>query len=391
MIVDYKNLLPKILQDTRWGQFAEAYQSLTDTIKEDKVYPILYQYDINEMSTTEMQYIAEMFGFPLSIYTGYSSTEDYLKKELLTIIKRILTKTTRTSYKYTFYIFNLLGDVYPLILQDDSSLSVYDTWWHDNENPGIINILDGADDNILYYVLYVTDTVFTKLDISLTTDMSTAIYDADPDAPFTDEGTLDMSDVAGGITIDPTTYLDDVLRTIIVCYRFLFAESATEFLSTYTLKAFHNDITFIKKKTEEIIFEPHLQIYAYSSYLARITDYTDYNYDNIATQTSICISNPTLSTISKIRFGTSGHTTVNNSITDVASYSFQLTSSEYEAITGETNPTYRKILHERCTMSNFSEIAIWNATNTCILYSKFPMIYFQAGKYHNIKLEFIIE
>jgi len=388
MILNYKNLLPKVMQDTRWGQFAEAYQSLTDTLKEEKIYPILDQYDIEKMSTTEMQYIADMFGFPLSVYTGYSSTEDYLKKELLTIVKRILTKTTRKSYKYTFYIFNLLGDVYPLILTDSTALIVYDTWWRDNENPGTTNILDAADDNILYYLMYVTDTNFNKLDNSLTTDMSTIVYDSDQYSGFDTDGTLDMSDVAGGVTLNPTTFLDDVLREIIVSYKFMFAESATEFLSEYTLKAFHNDINFIKKKTEEIIFEPCLVINAYDDFTVRETNYTNYLYVNIAKQTSICKSDATLSTISKIRFGTGGHITVNNSITDVQNYSFQLTSSQFEIISGTT---YRKILYQRCTMSNFSEIAIWNSSNICILYSKFPMIYFQEKKYHNIKLEFVID
>ena len=106
MIIDYKEFLPSALRSTRWGEFIEAFQSLIeDDFIPDKIEYIFNQFDIEEATEEQLVDLAYRLGFELSILTGYTSTTDYLQKEIRTIVARIKSKATRGGYRNINYIF----------------------------------------------------------------------------------------------------------------------------------------------------------------------------------------------------------------------------------------------------------------------------------------------
>jgi len=384
MAIDYKKLLPSILRDTRWGQFMEAYQSIIADIKTEKIDPILDQFDIEKMSETELISACDRFGFNLSVYEGYSSTTPYYIKELLTIVPRILYKNCRKGYWCIYYVFNLIGDIYPVMKNFDTTLEPYTTWWVDNENPVIFEALDDGDPNILYYIYANFDTSFS-FDSGLTFDKKFPVYSSTPQKNIPDT-TLDADDF---LTLDGTSDIDLIIRYILFSFKFMYIENEDEFLSIYSVKALENDVKQHKRGTEYIIYEPSLIINASTSEL--ITTYTSEDGLSIATQNSILIGTD-LSDISKIRFGTGRHTTINGSITDVQTFSFEIDYSDFTVLDSNLLAfKMRKTLYERQKMEgSFSEIAIIDSGSNCVLYSKFPTIHFPVNLFSNIKFEIYI-
>jgi photosystem II stability/assembly factor-like uncharacterized protein len=241
MNINYKKLLPKILQDNRWGEYAEAIQEVLEEIKEDKIDIIKLRYYIENMSEEDIITIAEELGYTIPYYTGYTSQREYLLRQLLTIIPRIQYRNCDDGYQKIAFIYNLIAFAVPTY-SDVYRLTPILDWDTFDEVEGAEYELDRGGDNALYVYIdgggvehYIYDTVKNDGYGELYSDTF----------PFV---ALDQDDIVGSIT-----------RHILFSYQFRGVESATEFISENTCKAMYYDIKNHKRRTEVIYFEPYME------------------------------------------------------------------------------------------------------------------------------------
>jgi hypothetical protein len=376
MTVNFKNLLPVAMRTTRWGQLAQAYQTIWDDLIDEKINPILNQLDIDNATTDEIKLLFQKFGFNLSSYQGFCSTDEYYKREAITLALRILYKTARNSFLYTLYIYNLLGDIFPLYTDETTgTLFPIDDWWENNEFTTVLDELDAGEENILYY------------------SGGQPVYD-DPRSTGFSTTTLDADDFP---TLDMQSNVDAITRYLLLSFKYLFVEDATQFLSQYTIKALVNDISQVKKATETPFFEPNLFINFNDDKSVRTTVYNNYEQNlSGVSQESIYISG-SLSTMYKIKFGTGRHNIIDNSITDVQIASFEVLASQLtncthassEYTSGVSSYTsYRKQFTYPQKLTEFSELSLMHISGGCLGYSTFPVVKFPTNMNSNIQLSF---
>lgn len=352
MGIDFKKLIPSNLRTGRWGELIEVIQSVFEEIKADKIDIIKTQFEIDNMSDDEILDFAKFLGYNINYKDGYTSTTYYLKKQLQTIVSRILNRTTRNGYKNIFNIYNLTGEVYPCYIDTDNYYKPLTTWWASNESDTPI-IMDREADNILYYN---ADGSY-EYEPPLETELSAIYLDPDPGETPT--------------TLDENSTLSSITRHILVTYKFNFIESVDEFISFNTVESFYDDLWYNKKRTEILHLEPEIEIETNSGSITK-TLYT--NYDESA-------SGYVVSKIQDYGYGidfNSGYITAievgNSSIDDttlenttvsgvdnlVQSYNV----SDFNILSiGKNNLNIREPINKTSQFYNFSEIAILGNIN----------------------------
>jgi len=380
MSVSYKKLLPKVMQTTRWGDLIDVVQSIWVDIKTEKIDKIIDQYDFNKMDETDVINLCQELGYPIKYFTGYTSELYYFKRQAETISLRIKSRNSRSSYWYTNYVYNLYGDVFPLI--SDSAfkmLPILDWWTLTSE--AIINIdtLDPESPNILYYLATLSDNnsladfgTFADTYIEISANpRNTGIV-----AQYLDDSLLP--------NLDGTT---SSTRHLLLSYSFLTIENTSEFLSLETLQALYNDNRINKKQVEILYYEPKLKINIKMDQSVVTDTFKNYNETLTATQKNIYITG-TRYTAYRVRFGNSAHSVIDTSITDVASYiagsELLITIDCSMAVDTTLQFEFRRIITEKCKLWNFSELSVINNTGDCMLYSCFPMINFYKEMNANI-------
>lgn len=367
MSVNFKNLLPSAMRNVRWGQLAQAYQSIWDDLLEQKINPILNQLDLDQATTAEIKLIFQKFGFSLSSYEGFTSTTNYYKREALTLAIRIMYKTARNSYLYTLFIYNLLGDIYPLYLNETDGLLPITDWWENNEFSTVIDELDIGDENILYY------------------SGGIPVYDTPQSSGFSNT-TLDADDL---LTLDTLSNVNSITRYLLLSFRYSFIENELEFLSDYTVKALVSDVNQVKKATETVFFEPNLFLFSNVEESVRVTNYFDYDQTISGSQKSILIDTNYLSGCDIIQFGTGSISEINSYISGVQTLSYSFPFSQFINSTpdGATYTSYRKKFTYPQKLTKFSEIALMQS-GQCLFYSTFPEVNFPDTMNSNIQLSF---
>lgn len=279
MSISFRKLLPNVMRNTRWGDLVVAYQSILNTFKTNWIDVVANHYDLYSMPFTTMQDVSQKYGFDLLSYTGYTSSQMYLLREMETIIPRIKWKTTRTGYEYIYYIFNLDGEVYPIELTPSNLLQVMDTYWSD---PLIIGV--------------------------------TSFY-LDPTPP-------DTLDSVSGRWI---SYLDQkvssaytMTRNLCLSFAPQFVESSTEYISLNTLKCLYGDVFQMKKSTEVPYFEYVLNIPGYKNRTIYTNPLANTSGIITAYMKSI-LTQGKLSDMYSIQIGNGAHTSLTTSITGVQS------------------------------------------------------------------------
>ena len=154
MPIDYKKLLPSNLRETRWGELVEAVQSVLNDIKTNKIDIIENQFDIDEMTDTQINNMRDTLGYQFLNYgAGYTSSNRYLKRQLLTILPRILNRNNLKAYQYNFYIYDLIANIFPMTYDSTTQyFTPITNWWSWDES--VYNVVDRLDlgvDRILYY------------------------------------------------------------------------------------------------------------------------------------------------------------------------------------------------------------------------------------------------
>jgi hypothetical protein len=383
MHIDYTKLLPAQIRDTRWADILTVVGSILEDIKTDKIDIIKTQNEILSMTDDQLVSFAANFGYTIINLTGYTDTIDYLRKEVYTIIPRILSRTTPEGYNAIFTIFNLLGQVYPTYYDGTTYLHVLENWVLSDENPTPYDTLDAGGAFILFYILFRYDLDFTHIDDGITYDETITAYDNPAYSTLTDT-TLDEIVFP---SLDATSILDQITRHLVLKYAFKYAENTTEFLSDETLKALYTDTMNQKRRTEIAYFEPVVTVATNDD--NTLTTETIYNYDHSTSTTikSILIG-ADLSTAFKIRFGDSAHTTIDGTITDVNHFSRELLVSDCDTtLTSAIAFDARRKIIQKCTFTAFTEIAIWDSANVCIYYATFPKIRYYTKMYGNVAFD----
>jgi hypothetical protein len=371
---DWTKLLPSNLKSvTKWKEFIQAYQSTIASLKDEKITTIHDQWIIDKATETDLKNLLIRFGWNLSYYEGWAITKEYLKREVETIIKRILYKNGRKAYIAEGYIFNLYADVYPLVkIVEDNSISPFIDYWTSTELSSVINILDSGDDKLLYYTLGIP------------------VYEDPKESGFAPA----YLDTTSTITmLDQASYVDSILRSIMFSYKFNFIENATEFMSLNSLKAIDNDCKQIKRKTEQMYYEPNLHINYGTSGQLITTNYVDYERLLSGSQKTMFFGSPTsfssMINSGSVQLGSGALTTINSSISSVQG--LVCTISAFDTLTSITEAPflYRRKLYEKAMVPDFTEMACFTSSGQCFMYSTFPKVILNSGSfYSNIAFTF---
>jgi hypothetical protein len=356
----YKKFLPAIMRNTRWGDLITVFQNIVDDLKTEKINLLKNKFNLDLMTQDELFDTASEFGFDLLSLDGYTSSEYFLRREVSTIVPRIKSKNTRTGYKYIFYNFNLTGDVYPILLSKNVWYPLNDAWLP----------LDQYWDDTT--IIYVQD------------------FTIDPDIP----DTLDSSTGLWISTLDQTQLNYVILRVLLISYKPKYIETTSEFISVNTQKVFYNDVLQMKRITEIPYFEHRLEIETNCSGVISTRTYTDYANTISADMKSIMIGNCSsgLLPVNFARIGNSAHTTLNSSITSVASLVGDLRTGSSGTLgmlqyieDNKINQFYaRKELTNKNTFPTFSEISLHNANSGCLYYSSFPKVHWDSKQFANV-------
>ena len=416
MAVQFKNLLPSKMRSTMWGDLLTAYQKVDDQVRSGIINPIFNQYTTSA-TTAELIKLGSFLGIKILSLDKYTLSKEYLIRQIQTAVLRIKSKTSRKSYNYIGYIYNLDNIVYPMMTSSEGTLTsklstVYDP---DSQLADQVIITDQEGDN-LYYTKDVenwetdqSDTFIT--DMNVATDYTADVY-GDPQTTGSVEAFTD-TDVAvstDGVIIDNKgTTITQVTRNLTFSYYHKFLDSETEWYSKYNYLCLKNDIDQIHKATEVVYYEPWLKLYATNT-SGEVVNKTYYNYDfTISGQIHSVFQDDYILNSSWIEFGTGSHwndiSGLPNNISGVQNFSYHIPYSvsgqiipdsyipsgvagwNYFADPTATSLSIDFIIPEFNQFTEFTELAIKNATSGCIFYSTFPKVQWHQSMYNNIRVE----
>lgn len=195
MAVQFKNLLPSKMRTSMWGDLLTAYQKVDTQIRSGIINPIFNQYTVSATSA-ELIKLGSFLGINILSLDGYTLSKEYLIKQIQTAVLRITSKTSRKSYNYIGYIYNLQSTVYPMMTSSEGALTsklstVYDPT---SQIANQVIISDQEGDNLYYtqdtenWETDQTDDFIT--DTNITTDFDFAIY-GDPQSTGAEEAFTD--------------------------------------------------------------------------------------------------------------------------------------------------------------------------------------------------------
>ena len=352
--ITYKKFLPSVIRNTRWGDLITVFQDIINDLRTEKVDLLKTKFETDNMTDDELKEMAVKFGYTLLSLDGYTSTSEYLRKQIKTIVARILNKNTRTGYKYIGYIYNLSLDIFPIRL--------------------IADIFDGWDE------YWDRDSIIIAQERTLDEDES---------------HTLDSSDPDWITALDQVSVSYTLLRHLIIQYSPKFVENETEFMSDETCRSFRNDVLQMKRATEIPYFEHKLNISAYQAGGLYTKEYIDYDETLTAQMKSMFIydiSRPSgLAYFDHIQLGNGTRTSfASGTISGVVSLIQTLRtqpSGEIEFINtlNSTRCNARRILTDKQKMSYpITELSLHDANSGCLFYSTFPQVRWSSRMYSNL-------
>jgi len=346
---------------------------------------------------------AYQFGFDITYLSGYSSTLKYLEKEKITLIPRLLNRSNPKSYQYIFYIFNLKGNVYPLLKTEEEDLApftsfltfpgfidVEQTLDRDQDDFGIdidtIQTLDEGEDEIDYYLKKTLDSG-SNLDIEDTLDELPGIPHAIIPATLSN-WTLDIADVYGAIT-----------RHILLAFRIQFGESSTHQITGPSWLALHGDV----KQNKRLVEVPHYQLsLPLNGLKVQNKLYTESVYDEemniLSSYESVNIGN--LNTAHRVYLGSGEYTgnllallPASNPITTplknfLISDQKDISKSIPQFLFKNHIYENTRIFNTSDTILHFSEIAVKDSSNNLLFYCRFPKIEINPTVFHTFDFQF---
>lgn len=393
MGIDYKTLLPRNIRSGRWGEFIEAFQSVSDELDTDKIEAILNQFKVGEATEDELKELARMLGFYLSVFTGYTQTSYYLKKEVLSIVPRIKYKNTRKGYQYILNIFNLIGEIYPTTIDENDKLPpIYN---YEDIVPGGYGVteLDQEEDNILFMQPSLVFDVNFEFDAGAVLDIPVPVY-GDPPSTGLPPAYLDTLEfpildigLAGGGTV--------LTRHLILEYKHKWIEEEGEFITLNTLKAMRNDVDQMRRRTEIVYFQPVVEVNVTDDNLLVTQEHKDYQDTITSNSYSRLIPFLTeLSNVTTVKFGTGSYTPMEigalTSLSDVQNsvLEFNQTDEMYQVVMSELLYDSSILITEKYKIPyKITEFALFNNVGHMIMYATFPILQWDEEMYSSIRIK----
>lgn len=363
MNIDYRKLLPLNIKETRWGELASVIQSIFTDIRTEKINPIKDQKNVGHMTNQELIDFCYMLGYNVVSLDGYTFSTQYLFRQAKTLQHRIKKKTTRKAYKSIGYIYDLVGEAYPMS--------------YDN----ILLTLHPVKD--YYEIINSWSAGLSEFDRELTSDgllsgKPVLYFDESPDWFFDQSGLNNL-----------------LTRHIIFCYTNYFIEEEDKFLSRNTSKALYYDLKFVNRATEVIYVEPTLEIDVTSD--NNVTSKTYISYDGLISidYDSILIGTDFKSTneIITIKFGNGKHSnlatlTSGSDIEGDVVYNLDMTDEsqikEYDW--DDTRFNVAKAITEYCKIEPITEVGLFDSSGL-VCYCTFPEVNFYYKLHANIALD----
>jgi hypothetical protein len=133
-MIDLTKLLPPNVRRTQeWVDIIATYQQFLQSEIVPQMNSFLDRYEYDKISDEDALKTIWGFGFNISQGAGYTETHRYIQRQLRTMIKRIKSKGTEVSYQYLFYVYDLIGEVYPTIYTPFGFLRTYQNWLTSDE------------------------------------------------------------------------------------------------------------------------------------------------------------------------------------------------------------------------------------------------------------------
>lgn len=413
MSVQFKKLLPIKMQTTIWGDLITAYKNVDDQIRDDLINPIFDQFT-EKASNEELIRLGSFLGIKILSISDYTLTKEYLLRQIRTAVLRIRSKWSKRSYDYVSYIYNLYCIIYPMMTSSTGALTsklstVYDP---SAQLSNEVIITDQEGDNKYYNEPvdeWDTDTHNDEFltDVDLVTDYTIELYGDPKETGLTEAFTdTDNAVLTDGVIIDNKgTLVTQLTRNMTYCYNPKFLETEDEWLTKYTSRCLKNDIDQIHKATEFIYYEPWIKFDS-SSISGEVTNTTYYNYDfSISGQTHSVFKQNVLANSAWIEFGTGNHWSgsgLPSNISGVQTFSYHvpvstsgIVDSSIPSGVGGWNYFYDPtatfldidmIISEKNTFTEFTELALKDATSGCIFYASFPKVQWHQSMYSNIRI-----
>lgn len=324
-MIRYSEYLPRYLKGTRWEQIIDTTQTLVEDFFNEKVNRIKDRYDYKKANIEEKKDTVYKQGYDLPSYDGYTETENYIDKQSQNLIKQIKNKTTAKSYDYMYYVFNLVGKVYPLRFTNG--------FLRPAKNIGAT--FETPDRDILFFdqdlpfiQFYINNDITQPFPDNppIETGLPTLLFDsADEEDPLVQALNFD-----GNNQVEYSSHF-------ILSYNNKLAETPTSFITNETARAIYESVIQIKKMREV----PHFQYslaFKFNSYNVipnpREEQYITSDMKSTASVFSIIVSpEDSLINVTKVQFGIGEHTVLNNTITGVKVPSTEIISvSKFDLI-----------------------------------------------------------
>ena len=418
MSVNYRKLLPKLMQNTRWGDLAVVIQDLFAQIKTNCIDIIWQQFTKEYATIDQLKTLAVEFGYRLLSLDGISSQRDFIVREIASIPYKIKYKTGMIAYQWAGYPFNLISQAFTAI-QNDSGLlwsQKIQTLFDQSQTQVTIQVttLDPEADNVLYYYTPVgmnfdSTSGFFGFDLSgITFDYEVPEYllpqNTGAVAAYFDSNYIlnpgDTDNIQGS-----GSSAQKALRILMFDYYAKRIETTSAFLSQNSLLVLKNDIEQIKKTTEKAYYCPRLKIQFSHTLQPLVKTFYDYEAVNTATQESV-LSIANLLRVTNIQFGSGTISSpLTGTITGVAKYMYYIpnaiTSSgmvgvpsgvagwNYQTTQTASSLNIDFLIPENNHFNNFTEIALMSNSG-CVGYAKFPQVSWLPTMNNNIHLELTI-
>lgn len=308
-MIRYADYLPRYLKGTRWEQIIDTTQTIIEDFFIEKINRLKYRFDYKKANIEEKKDTIFKFGYDLPSYDGYTETEDYISRQSENLVKQIKTKTTPKTYDYMFYIFNLIGKVYPMrygngVLRPAKNIgATFET--PDRE-------ILFFDQDLPFVQFYINNDPLQPFPDNppIPTGLPTLLFDSEDE----------IDPLAQALNFDGNNEIE-YSSHFLLTYNNKLSETSTQFITSETSRAMYESVIQLKKMREV----PHFQYglnFKFNPYNStpniREEQYITSDRQGTASVFSLIVSpEDSLINVTKVQFGIGTYSTLNNSILGV--------------------------------------------------------------------------
>lgn len=417
--MDYRQFLYERLREGKWGDLVQTAGEFLEGFKETELSKIENLFSLEDLDFGKTKIICDFFGHPLSSLEGYTKTEEYFKRQILTLIIRKINKRNLESYKKTGWIYYLNAMAYPTYKAGlGDYFLVFNEFWESDENsdfsnsafmfdshlPNILYVLEGQKESIIddEYPIGVLPDNYKTDDGLFSDDPLNPIMDAgggnikyykltgfvevlDNNFPYLPNNSPFTFD--GDLGFDGEVINNSLSRIVLFHFTQNYCENDEEFLSRNSSIALEGDLRQIKDLTSSICFEPCLMLNLDSSGDENIEKYGTFN--NLKEKTAVIKSkmykhfNNPFDYVETIKFG-DGRLEDLNGATNLKSSLISYGVDDYVIEKKDYNYCHiRKKIVPTDDVFDYSEVGFFDMYGDLIFYACFPFVRYKVKAYKN--------